>query len=481
MDLLRTAEQYRKRALEILDVENQASRGQYFTPLLAAQIIANLPRLPEEGTFRILDPGAGSGILSAAIAERIRREAPQLRFSIVAVENDEVLFPTLQETLNDIEQCTNASTELVPAEFLSWALNHDESFDLVIQNPPYAKLSSSSEDQKMLRRNGIAVPNSYAAFMALGLRLLLKGGQQVSITPRSWMNGAYYSIFRRQCAAIAGIDSIHTFESRSTVFRDTGVLQESIIVSATKGEFPKNVKIFTSRDHTSIPTQRTVAYEDVVTPDFVHVPATQEDAKAVAWMTKNVHCTLKDLSLTVSTGRVVDFRSRGNLKIEPEIGAVPLLHATHLRGGRVHHPICPKKPEWFVPDSKKTQKMLVEGGTYVLIKRFSAKEERRRVVAGIWESENCAAFDNKLNFIHESGTGLDPEIAKGLWIYLNSTQVDHYFRVFSGHTQVNATDLRHMRFPTEQQLRTLAQSDVSGQESIDAAVESAVALQEVPA
>ena len=125
--------------------------------------------------------------------------------------------------------------------------------------------------------------------------------------------------------------------------------------------------------------------------------------------------------------------------------------------------------------------MLVEGGTYVLIKRFSAKEERRRVVAGIWESENCAAFDNKLNFIHESGTGLDPEIAKGLWIYLNSTQVDHYFRVFSGHTQVNATDLRHMRFPTEQQLRTLAQSDVSEQESIDAAVESAVALQEVPA
>mgnify|MGYP001758739878 FL=1 len=123
MDLLGTTEQYRKRALGILDAENQASRGQYFTPLLAAQIIANLPRLPEEGTFRILDPGAGSGILSAAIAERIRREAPQLRFSIVAVENDEVLFPTLQETLNDIERCTNASTELVPAEFLSWALN----------------------------------------------------------------------------------------------------------------------------------------------------------------------------------------------------------------------------------------------------------------------------------------------------------------------------------------------------------------------
>lgn len=365
MDLLRTAEQYRKGALEVLDAENQASRGQYFTPLLAAQIIANLPRLPEEGTFRILDPGAGSGILSAAIAERIRREAPQLRFSIVAVENDEVLFPTLQETLNDIERCTNASTELVPAEFLSWALHHDESFDLVIQNPPYTKLSSSSEDQKNVAAKWHSGAEQLRCVYGTRATASLKGGQQVSITPRSWMNGAYYSIFRRQFAAIAGIDSIHTFESRSKVFRDTGVLQEAIIVSATKGESPKNVKVFTSRDHTSTPTQRTVAYEDVVTPDFVHVPATQEDAKAVAWMTKNVHCALKDLSLTVSTGRVVDFRSRGNLKIEPEIGAVPLLHATHLRGGRVHHPICLKKPEWFVPDSKKTQKMLVEGGEHM--------------------------------------------------------------------------------------------------------------------
>lgn len=481
IDLLERAEARRALTLQTLDVENQAARGQFFTPLLAANIIAALPRLPKTGTFRILDPGAGSGILSAAMAARIQRECPDLVFEFTAVENDSLLRDALESTLRDIESKTGASTRTVPTDFLQWALATDERFDLVIQNPPYAKLATKSHEQQLLRGNGIMVPNIYAAFMALGIHLLKPGGQQVSITPRSWMNGAYYHVFRNKFTHSAGIDSIHTFESRSKVFGDMGVLQESVIVSATKGEFPEQVTIYTSHDHISKPFTRTVEYGDVVTPDFVHVPATKEDAEAVAWMRKNVRCTLKELGLTVSTGRVVDFRSRENLRTEPGGGAVPLLHATHLRGGSVYHPIHSKKPEWFSADSEQTRKMLVGGGTYVLIKRFSAKEERRRVVAGVWKSHNSAAFDNKLNFIHDGGAGLDPEIATGLGIFLNSTQTDRYFRVFSGHTQVNATDLRQMRFPTENQLRALAQSDIDGQGSIDAAVEAVVSAQEVSA
>ncbi len=40
------------------------------------------------------------------------------------------------------------------------------------------------------------------------------------------------------------------------------------------------------------------------------------------------------------------------------------------------------------------------------------------------------------------------ELAKGLSAYLNSSLVDVYFRQFNGHTQVNATDLRNLRYPT---------------------------------
>ena len=89
------------------------------------------------------------------------------------------------------------------------------------------------------------------------------------------------------------------------------------------------------------------------------------------------------------------------------------------------------------------------------------------------------AFDNKLNYIHQDGHGLDPEIAAGVALFLNSTRVDEYFRVFSGHTQVNATDLRMMRFPSLEQLRVLGQHSVDNQEDIDSVVERVLTREEV--
>ena len=64
-------------------------------------------------------------------------------------------------------------------------------------------------------------------------------------------------------------------------------------------------------------------------------------------------------------------------------------------------------------------------------------------------------FENHLNYYHRNGGGLELDLAKGLAAFLNSTLVDAYFRQFNGHTQVNATDLRCMKYPTLEQLRTL--------------------------
>ncbi|RRD28275.1 Eco57I restriction-modification methylase domain-containing protein [Actinomyces bowdenii] len=473
------ADQRRTSALVHLDPEKQAQRGQYFTPHSVACIIAGLFRVPEGRSIRVLDPGAGTGILSAALIDRLRIECPDAEVHIVAVENDPLLHPALAETLSELESVSGVSTELVDSDFLPWSLSTDKRFDLVVQNPPYAKLRSGSGVQRLLRDNGIQVPNIYAAFLALGLRLLVPGGQQVAITPRSWMNGTYYSDFRHSFVRDAGIDAIYTFESRSRVFGDLGVLQESIIVAATLGIFPDKVLVQASFDHNTEPSSRDVDYSEIVTPDFIYVPATEKDAEAVAWMTAHVNSTLADLGLTVSTGRVVDFRSREMLHFKRAAGAVPMVNASHLRGGIVHHPIGAKKPEWFHSDPASMAKFVVPGGSYVLIKRFSAKEEKRRIVSAVWCSEGSVAFDNKLNYIHQDGHGLAPEIAAGLVLFLNSTRVDEYFRVFSGHTQVNATDLRMMRFPSLEQLRALAHYAVVDQRDIDRVVEYVLACEEV--
>ena len=46
-------------------------------------------------------------------------------------------------------------------------------------------------------------------------------------------------------------------------------------------------------------------------------------------------------------------------------------------------------------------------------------------------------------------------LARGLALFLNSSLVDRYFRQFNGHTQVNAADLRSLRYPDRSTLEQL--------------------------
>jgi adenine-specific DNA-methyltransferase len=122
---------------------------------------------------------------------------------------------------------------------------------------------------------------------------------------------------------------------------------------------------------------------------------------------------------------------------------------------------------------------MVDAGYYVLTKRFSSKEERRRVVAAIYDPRRIASplvgFENHLNYFHAGGRGLSEPMAKGLAFYLNSSLFDRHFRLFSGHTQVNATDLKKMTYPSCEQLMRLGlhiQDRMPDQETIDTILET---------
>jgi adenine-specific DNA-methyltransferase len=99
---------------------------------------------------------------------------------------------------------------------------------------------------------------------------------------------------------------------------------------------------------------------------------------------------------------------------------------------------------------------------YLLTKRFTSKEERRRLVACLFDPDSVEAgwlgFENHLNYFHANGRGLDRNLAVGLFAFLNSTVVDQYFRCFSGHTQVNASDLRKLPYPDRDTLLTIGRN-----------------------
>lgn len=450
--------------LATLDSSRQAELGQFFTPAAAATLVASLLHL--DGAIRpvrVLDPGAGAGSLAAALVDRLTGRNPGTAVHVVAVEKDRGVVPFLEETLADCRRIAGVTTELIAGDYLTGSTGLDADprmtgpFDLVIMNPPYGKLAASDHSRRAVAREVVDVPNVYAAFWALGVAALAPGGQCVAIVPRSWANGSYFEPFRRWLLDRLTLDTLHVFESRSTVFADTGVLQENVIVSGTKGGRPGTVILSASVGHADNVSRQEVPASVVVQRGDPHRFVRFTDGATS--VPAGARHTLADLGLSVSTGRVVDFRARQWLSGDShEDGTVPLIYPGNIRSGGAEWPRGIGKPQSYRTAEPEARKWLVPAGAYTLIKRFSAKEERRRVVAGVWVGPGDVAFENHLNYVHERGRGLPVDLARGLSVWLNSTCLDDLFRTFSGHTQVNAGDLRVLPFPNREVLARLGRT-----------------------
>ena len=154
----------------------------------------------------------------------------------------------------------------------------------------------------------------------------------------------------------------------------------------------------------------------------------------------------------------MDFRIKNLLLKDYADNSVPLIYSVHLKNHHLSWPQETKKPNAILV-SEDIQKQLLPKGFYVLVKRFSTKEETKRVVASLITPtdfvKNSIAFENHLNVFHKNKSSLPEDIAYGLVCWLNSTYIDEKFRLFSGHTQVNATDLRNLPYPSLEQISKL--------------------------
>ncbi|MFO1078006.1 MAG: BsuBI/PstI family type II restriction endonuclease [Planctomycetota bacterium] len=469
------------------DQARRSHLGQFFTPEPVARFMASLLDYPRPSrTLRVVDPGAGNGMLTAALVADIcgRRRRPE---AIVATcwEIDSDVIPDLENTLElckavcaktgirfiaDIRRqnfILDASEALGSGRLFS---GPPPTFDVAILNPPYRKLSSDTDERLALRSAGIETSNLYAAFVWLTMRLLAPGGQLVAITPRSYMNGSYFRPFRQALLQAMSVRRVHVYDSRDTAFGGDDVLQENAILHAVKGAAPGPVVITTSHGPSDDgAASRTLAPEQFVLPgdadSIMHVVPDGGNAQIGDMMRALPH-SLEDLRIGVSTGRVVEFRARDRLRPSASRGDAPMIYPRHFSEGFAVWP----RPSGTKPDAihprGPNDPDLLPAGWYVLVKRFSSKEEKKRIVAALFDPARVPAnqigFDNKVNVLHTDNHGLQERLAKGLALFLNSTIVDAYFRQFSGHTQVNARDLRALRFPDRDVLERLGDR-VNGQ------------------
>ncbi|MGL5097261.1 MAG: Eco57I restriction-modification methylase domain-containing protein, partial [Planctomycetia bacterium] len=118
--------------------------------------MAGMFDIPAQPELRLLDAGAGVGILSAAVCEVVANLQPPRTIYVEAWENDPKLGPRLRATLDDGQQELvrhghQMTFDVVADDFILGRASGGlfdaaapEPFHLAILNPPYFKLRKNS-------------------------------------------------------------------------------------------------------------------------------------------------------------------------------------------------------------------------------------------------------------------------------------------------------------------------------------------------
>lgn len=450
--------------MEHMPKKQRKAYGQFFTSKETAQFMAGLFDVPADKTeIAILDPGAGSGILSAALIERLQSVPVLQKIHLTCYETDEKIIQLLKSNLEWIcrQSAVPIKYKIISENYiLSQALEYNhmiganpapDKFDMVIGNPPYMKVSKDAPEAKSMSDICYGAPNLYFLFAGMSLFNTKEYGELVYIIPRSWTSGAYFKKFRHKFLQIGALEHIHLFVSRDKVFEQESVLQETIIIKVRKTCVkPQRVHITTTQASGDFcnKTEFNVPYETVVSgkDSYVYLVTNEQEIDALNQLNQWSN-TLPSIGLKMKTGLTVDFRNREALRDTAESGAVPLFFARHIQDGKVIFPTG-KEYEYLVTNQPG---LLQQNTNYLFVKRFTAKEERRRLQCGVYLAKKNPTYtristQNKINFICGLQE-LSECIVYGLYVLFNSTLYDCYYRILNGSTQVNSTEINSMPVP----------------------------------
>ena len=324
--------------------------GQFFTNVATAKYMAALFDFNlSKPQLHILDAGAGSGILSAAVVDKLVHDGYKGKIYLTCYETDKQVLSLLRTNLELVKSEYGVYYEIRQDNYITSQTFEDgylfgeekNAYDYIIGNPPYLKISKDANEAKMMPSVCYGAPNLYFLFWAMGIHNLKQNAELVYIVPRSWTSGAYFKHFRQYLFANCVITDMHLFESRDKVFEGESVLQETIIIKVKKTTLKP--------DYMNITSSSTSAFEDVVKfsapyetivaqNQFVYLATNENDVKVLSQV-NHFDTTLPDMNMRMQTGIIVDFRTREVLRNQLENDSYPLFYSQHIKGGRVIWPL----------------------------------------------------------------------------------------------------------------------------------------------
>lgn len=444
--------------------------GQFFTPHPVAEFMGGLMEYTKK-EITVLDAGAGSGILSSAICNEVLKNPHIQNLHIDLYENNEDILPILNRNLeymvNTFKENAKIFTyKVINENFIVYNTGYWRNeigatatlYDVIISNPPYKKIGKGDIEAIAMADIVFGQPNIYFLFMAMSAKLLKEEGQMIFITPRSFSSGAYFKKFRKWFFNNIKLTNMHLFVSRNDVFSCDSILQETIITRAIRTQIALKTIIVTESPNMSLfnnLTTFTVPYNIIVDKDdsnfFMRIPTCQDDIETISFVNK-WNSNLITLGYRLKTGPVVDFRATEFTKYEPSENTVPLFWAyNYVNNNTIAFPVEDDKKPQYIENSKESLSLLLKNIDYLFVKRFSSKEEPRRIQPVLYHSNqfkfDYIGIENHLNYIVKINGDMSQNELYGLFTILNSTFIDKYFRILNGSTQVNANEMNAIPFP----------------------------------
>lgn len=456
---------------------HKKNKGQFFTPSAIARFMGSLAK-SEKSHISILDPGCGTAILSCAIVESLVDSNSNLRsISLDSYEIDNDIFPFTISVLDFLRAWLSAkdisfqynliqddfilnNAGVLKREFSLFNTLEAKEYDFVISNPPYFKLNKEDNRAKAAESITRGQPNIYALFMAVSSRMLCPNGQLIFITPRSYTSGSYFKSFREFFFNNVAINQIHLFDSRKDTFNRDNVLQETLIIKATEGTLTDSlVKVTSTKGINDLANPRVKNYPQNQILDLkskekiLHIPVNDEEEEIID-LFHSWKGSLNRYNIQISTGPVVAFRATEYLREVYENSTIflaPLIWLHNVYKMHIDWPVYKPNKAQYIQICFGSMSLLLPNKNYILLRRFSAKDDKSRLVASPYfaklQDTEFIGVENKVNYIYRPKGELERNEVVGLAAVLNSKLFDNYFRIFNGNVNVSATELREMPFP----------------------------------
>jgi len=460
----------------MLPNEIRSRLGVYYTPPGLTRRLLDMATLAgvDWASCRVLDPACGGGAFLAPVVAKIaeenrgwsaRRVVKAIAERVRGFEIDPFSAWVSQVFLEatSMKVCREAGERLPTVVEICNSLlrpTGDATYDLVIGNPPYGRVTLNPEVRRRFQRSLYGHANLYGLFTDLAVQLTRRGGVIAYVTPTSFLAGEYFKALRTVLADEAAPVNIDFVSVRKGVFEDA--LQETLLATyKSSTTAAATVHFISPIDYDNVEVKPAGTFElpaPVGNPWLI--PRTLDQQQIIARLRTMKH-RLSDYGYEVSTGPLVWNRHKKQLSARSDKGAVPLIWAECVTTNGIFVFRADKKNHapFFRP--RDGDDWLISRKPCVLLQRTTAKEQSRRLIAAELPKKfllehGAVVIENHLNMIRPiNGVPVIPP--KVLSTFFNTEVVDKAFRCLSGSVAVSAYELEALPLPPPEALALLVE------------------------